>query len=281
MNIVVCFKLAPDAKDIEVRPDGSVSLDKAEWIIGEYDLRAVEAAMKLVEKTGGKVIALSAGPHQLDNPDVKKNILSRGPAELYLVIDEALGKADTNLTARVLAAAINKIGSYDLVICGEGSSDLYFQQVGLQLGELLGVPTINSISGIEWADGKLFVERSLEEEVEILDIPLPAAIAVTSGINQARLPTMREILQAGRKPVVKWSLQDLELSGDVKPGIKVLRMRSPQQTNIKQVINFPILLMLEMIRSSKLANRKQVIIPGTAEEAAQALVDYLSKEGVL
>src|SRR5271169_3951198 len=186
MNIVVCYKLAPDAEDIEVKSDGSISLEKAEWIIGEYDLRAVEAAVKLVETVGGKAMALSVGPHQLSNSKAKKDILSRGPDELYLVEDDVLEKADTNLTARVLAAAIQKIGSCDLVICGEGSSDMYFQQVGLQLGEMLGVPTINSVSKIEMADGKLMVERSLEDEVEVLDIPLPAALAVTTDINQPR-----------------------------------------------------------------------------------------------
>ncbi|MGB9858543.1 MAG: putative electron transfer flavoprotein FixA [Anaerolineae bacterium] len=281
MNIVACCKVTPDPRDIEVKADGSVSLDKAQWIVGEYDLRALEAAVRLVETVGGKVMALSAGPHRINSSSIKKDILSRGPHELYLVVDEALEKADTNLTARVLAAAIKKIGSYDLVLCGEGSSDLYFQQVGLQLGELLGVPTINFISRIEMADGKLTVERSLEEEVEVLDIPLPAVIAVTADINQPRLPTMKEILKAAKKPVVEWSLKDLPLSGEIKPSIRVLRMCSSTQVNLNQVIMFPILLMLEMRRSSKLSNRKQIIMNGSTEEAVRALVDYLTKEGVL
>jgi len=258
MNIVVCYKLAPDAEDIEVKSDGSISLEKAEWIIGEYDLRAVEAAVKLVETVGGKAMALSAGPHQLNNSKAKKDILSRGPDELYLVEDDVLEKADTNLTARVLTAAINKIGGCDLVICGEGSSDMYFQQVGLQLGELLGIPTINSVSKIEMTDGKLTVERSLEEEVEVLDVPLPAALAVTTDINQPRLPTMKEILKASKKPVVEWGLKDLALSGEAAPSVNVLSTRSPKQVN-----------------------RKQIIIPGSAPEAVQALVSYLNKEGVL
>jgi electron transfer flavoprotein beta subunit len=123
---------------------------------------------------------------------------------------------------------------------------------------LLGVPTINSVSKIEMTDGKLTIERSLEDEVEVLDVPLPAALAVTTDINQPRLPTMKEILKAGKKPVVEWSLKDLALSGEAVPSVNVLSTRSPKQVN-----------------------RKQIVIPGSTEEAVQALVGYLSKEGVL
>ena len=93
MNIAVCVKLAPDAEDIEVKSDGSISTDKAEWIIGEYDLRAVEAAMQIAEATAGKVMAVSAGPSQINNSKLRKDLLSRGPDELYLVIDDSLKPA--------------------------------------------------------------------------------------------------------------------------------------------------------------------------------------------
>jgi electron transfer flavoprotein beta subunit len=151
MNIIVCFKFAPDAEDIEVNRDGTISTEKAEWIIGEYDMQAIEAGMRLAEATGGKVIALSAGPQKINNSKLKKDVLSRGPDELVLVVDDGMLKADTAATAQVLAAAVRKLGGADVVLCGEGSSDLYFQQVGLQLGETLGVPTLNAISKIEAA----------------------------------------------------------------------------------------------------------------------------------
>src|SRR5512135_2746143 len=114
MNIIVCYKLSPDAGDIEVKGDGSISLEKAEWIIGGFDLHAVEAGMRLAEATGGKVLALSAGPRQVDNSKLKKDILSRGPDELYLLIDDSLRDADTSVTAEVLARAIRKMGAFDL-----------------------------------------------------------------------------------------------------------------------------------------------------------------------
>ncbi|UWG96616.1 putative electron transfer flavoprotein FixA [Dehalobacter sp. DCM] len=284
MNIIVCYKYAPDVEDIEIKADGSVSTEKARWILGEYDLRAVEAAVKLAEKTGGRVIALSVGPQQLNDAYAKKDVLSRGPVELYLVIDGRLTNADTHLTAKVLAAAIRKIGDFDLVLCGEGSSDLYFQQTGLQLGEILGVPTINAISGITLAEGCatcLTVQRHLEDEIEILDIPLPAALSVTSDIAMPRIPTMKETLKAAKKPVTEWNLHALGLAEDTKPRVCFLNTRSAGQMNFKDVIMFPILLMLEMKRSSKYAGRKQILIDGTPEKAAQTLINHLVKEDVL
>ncbi len=258
MNIIVCYKLSPDAGDIEVKSDGSISLERAEWIIGGFDLQAIEAGVRLVEAAGGMVRALSAGPRPIDNSRLKKDLLSRGPDELYLVVDEALRDADTFATAGVLALAIRKMAPFDLVLCGEGSADLYFQQVGLQLGEMLGLPTLNAVSKIEQVQGRLLVERSLEDEVEVLEVPLPAVLSVTTDINQPRLPSMKEILKAGKKPVTQWSLAELGLDGKLGQQVEVSSVRVPQRVQ-----------------------RKKILIPGGPEEAAQALAGYLSKEGLV
>jgi electron transfer flavoprotein beta subunit len=258
MNIIVCYKLIPDSEDMVVKPDGSISLEQAEWTISDYDLLAVEAGLQLVEKNGGKLIALSIGTEKLLNSKAKKDILSRGPDELYLVTDPSLSNADTNLTARVLAAAIQKIGGIDLVLFGEGSGDLYFQQVGLQVGEMLGQPTFNAISKIDVVEGGILVERSLESEIDVLSLPLPSALSVTTDINIPRLPTMKEILKAGKKPVTEWSLDDVALTGNGKQRVDVLSIRAP-----------------------KAADRKRIMIDGSPEDEVQSLIGYLSKEGVL
>ena len=258
MNIIVCYKLIPDSEDLVVNSDGSISLDQAEWVISDYDLLAVEAGLQLVEKHGGKLMALSVGTEKLQNSKSKKDILSRGPDELYLVMDPSLGYGDTHQTSQVLATAIQKLGDYDLVLFGEGSGDLYFQQVGLQVGELLGKPTFNAISKIEVEDGKLTVERSLENEIDVLSIPFPAALSVTTDINVPRLPSMKEILKAGKKPVTEWTLGDLNLGDGLNPRVDVLEVKAP-----------------------KAADRKRIQIEGKPEEAVQTLIGHLSKEGVL
>ncbi|HWR66193.1 MAG TPA: putative electron transfer flavoprotein FixA [Bellilinea sp.] len=258
MKIVVCAKLAPDASDIEVRSDGTISLERAEWRIGSFDLQAIEAAVRLRELNGGSVTALSVGPLRINNSKLRKDLLSRGPDELVLVADDKLLNADTSVTARVLAAAVQKIGGIDLVLTGEGSSDLYFQQAGLQLGELLEQPVFNAVSRIEAAGGSLNVERSLENETEVLDVPLPAVLAVTTDIHTPRLPNMKEILLASRKPVLEWTLEDLALADGEKQRVETVSLRAPHPVE-----------------------RKRILIEGSAEEAAEALTAYLSKEGVL
>jgi len=258
MNIVVCYKVTPDAEDIETKADRSISVERAEWNIGEYDLMAVEAGVALAESAGGAVSALSVGTKRVAGSKAKKDILSRGPDDLYLVADDALAVVDTATTASLLAKAIGKRGEYDLVICGEGSSDLYFQQVGLQLGERLGVPTVNAVSKIELEDGKLVVERSLEGEVQVLEVPLPAVISVTTDINQPRLPSMKEILKAGKKPTTEWSLADVEAAADEDRGVEVLSSLAPPAVD-----------------------RKRVLITEEPDKAVATLIGYLSKEGVL
>ncbi len=258
MNIVVCVKLTPDANDIEIHPDGSISLARAEWIIGGFDLQAIEAGVRLVEASGGKVTALSAGPRPISKSKLKKDILSRGPDELVMVVDDALQDADTYTTAQVLAQAIRGLGQIDLVLCGEGSADLYFQQVGLQVGEMLGLPTLNFISKIDAEGDHLLVERNLEDEVEVLEVPLPAVLSVTTDITQPRLPKMTDILKASKKPVSEKAIADLGLPEEVRRRVETVSTRAPHRRQ-----------------------RKQVMIEGSPEEAAQALAGYLSKEGII
>lgn len=258
MNIVVCVKLTPDPGDIEVLSDRSISLERAEWVIGSFDLQAIEAGVQLVEADGGKVTVLSAGPPRANNSKLKKDILSRGPDELVMVIDDLLKDAGTAQTARVLARAIGEIGAVDLVLCGEGSADLYFQQVGIQVGERLGWPALNAISKIDRLDGSLLVERNLEDEVEVLEVALPAVLAVTTDIHQARLPTMKEILKSSKKPVLEWTLADLQSEASAGAAPEVVSVRAPEQVE-----------------------RKQIRVEGPANEAARALVAHLAKEGVL
>jgi electron transfer flavoprotein beta subunit len=258
MNIVVCCKIIPDPEDIEIKADESISVDHAEWMLSSFDLQAVETGVRLVDAQGGKVIAISAGPPAIDNSRLKKDLLSRGPDELTLVVDDAMQTADTCITSSVLERAIKRIGDVDLVLCGEGSADLYFQQVGLQIGEKLGWPTLNAISKITPEEGKLVVERRLEDEVEVLEVPLPAALSVTTDITTPRLPTLKEILKAGKKPATTWSLADLGLDQNPLPQVEVVTTRAPVQ---KQ--------------------RKKVVISGEPEEAAQKLAVYLIKEGAV
>ncbi len=147
-------------------------------------------------------------------------MLSRGPDELIVVIDDQFEQALPQQTASVLAAAAQKAG-FDLILCGDGSSDLYAQQVGLLVGEILNIPAVNGVSKIiSLTADTLTVERELEDETETLSIPLPAVVAVSTDINSPQIPSMKAILGAAKKPVRYGRRR-----------ISVLTQRQPGQNN--------------------------------------------------
>lgn len=214
MKVIACYKVVPYEQSISVNADRSLNLDKAELMIGQYDLNAVEAGAQLVEKNGGELTALTVGAAEVDNSKLRKSVLSRGPANCVTVNDPSLSQADSTRTSAALAEAVGSIGDFDLILCGEGSSDLYSQQVGVQLGERLGVPAVNGVISIESGDGFVTVQRSADGEVETLEVKLPAVLSVSSGINRARVPSMKEILAAGKKPVRAMTGEELRLPGE-------------------------------------------------------------------
>lgn len=227
MKIVSCYKLTPVSDQISVNKDRTLGFDKAEWEIGSYDLNAVEAAVCLAAQTGGAVTALTVGGEIVTNSKLKKSILSRGPADMYALNCEGYGAADSFATASLLKAAVDDIGGVELVLCGEGSVDQYSQQVGVMLGTLLGWNTVNAVNSLEYRDGKLLAERSLENGTEYLEISLPAVISVTTSINRPRIPSMRDILGAGKKPSIVKSPADIGAALTV--GVETLGVLAPEQ----------------------------------------------------
>lgn len=233
MNTVACYKITPDNQDVAVAPDGSIDLAHAAMVLGEYDLMAIEEAAKVAEATEGRAVLLTAGGEALGDTKLVKADLSRGASELYSVSDPALADADAFQTATVLAAALGKM-EYDLVICGEGSADRYEQQVGSLLGSLLGLPVVNAVSSIEPRDGSVVVERALENEVEVLEVALPAVVSVTTDINLPRIPQLKDILAAGKKPVTTWTLD--EVGGLSSACVETVSVKAPGNVERKKVV---------------------------------------------
>ncbi|MBP1425787.1 putative electron transfer flavoprotein FixA, partial [Providencia rettgeri] len=211
--IITCYKSVPDEQDIIVNSsDGSLDFSRADTKISQYDLNAIETANQIkAQQADSKVIALSIGGKALTNMKARKDVLSRGPDELVVVIDDQLEHALPHQTAITLGAAAQKVG-FDLIICGDGSADLNAQQVSILLGETLQVPAINGVKNIvSITADTVIVERELEDEIETLSLPLPAIIAVTSDINVPVIPSMKAILGAAKKPVQAWTMADIGL----------------------------------------------------------------------
>lgn len=201
VKIAVAFKVVPDDQDIQVASDRSLDFSKAKGTVSAYDLNALEAAAQLAaDNPGSTVTAVSVGAASIDDSKLKKNVLARGVDDLIMVADDALAALDTAGTAQQLAAVMGE-GGFDLILCGDGSADDYAQQVDVQLAARLGVPSVNAVSAIKTADGALIVERTLEDVVEEVEVPLPAVIAVTPDVATPRIPGMKDILAAGKKPM--------------------------------------------------------------------------------
>lgn len=191
MNIVVCYKIVPDEEGIAIKADRSVDVSGAQWSLGEYDLEALEAAVQLRDSVGGKVTVLTVGGDEVLNSKLKKSILSRGADDQIVVCSEAFANLDAYCTAEVLARALGST-EYDLVLCGEGSSDMYSQQVGMILGQMLGLPVFNAVSSIAPAENGLLIGRSLDDCEELIEITLPAVLSAAAGIATPRIPSMKD-----------------------------------------------------------------------------------------
>ena len=228
MKVVACYKCVPNAESVRINADRSIDLSAAEWEIGQYDLCAVEEASHIAAGSGGKAIAMTAGGEIASGSKMKKSVLSRGMDEAVVVQNAALESADCFTTAKVLSAAIKKLGDVDLVLCGEGSGDSYSQQTGNMLGAVLGWSTVNAVSKLELLSNTVRAERSLEDRTEVLEIALPAVISVSSNINSPRIPSMRDILGAGKKPSAVWSLDDI--CADAEASSEIVSIVAPVRT---------------------------------------------------
>ncbi|PTA91563.1 electron transfer flavoprotein [Kosakonia sp. H7A] len=233
MKIIACFKLVPEEQDIVVTPDHALSFDNVAAKISQFDLNAIEAATQLASDDD-EIAALTVGGSLLQNSKVRKDVLSRGPDSLFMLQDAQLEHALPKEIAQALAAAAEKMG-FDLMLFGEGSGDLYAQQVGLLVGEILQLPVINAVSNIQRNGDKLSIERTLEEEVEVIELTPPAVLCVTSDINVPRIPSMKAILGAGKKPVNQWQASDIGWSPS-SPLAELMEITVPPATTRKHII---------------------------------------------
>jgi len=208
LRIITCFKWVIDQADIKTAPGSrELILDRAAYRISDYDRFAIEEAVSLQEKYGGSTAAITVG-----TPAARKSlkdVLSRGPEKAYFVNDSSFDNLEPSQTASILAAAISAQMEYDLIICGEGSGDLYAQQVGPRLAEVLDIPCITCVSKLTIDGQQIIAERKLEDGIEVAALPMPAVVTVLPEINIPRIPGLKDTLAASKKPVVDISLADL------------------------------------------------------------------------
>ena len=211
MNIIVCIKQVPNTTDVRIDPvTNTLIRDGVDSVINPFDAYAIEEAVRLKERSGAKVTALTMGPPQAEN--ALKEAISLGCDDAVLVSDRKFAGSDTWATSYTLAAAIKKIGAYDIIICGKQASDGDTAQVGPGISTHLNIPQITYAKKIEVsASGdSAKAERMTEEGYDILETPLPCLFTVVKEINTPRLPSLRGLMKAKSAKITKWSAEDLE-----------------------------------------------------------------------
>lgn len=209
MRVVACIKQVPDTTQVRVDPvTGTLIREGVPFILNPYDVNALEEALRLKDRYGFRVAAISMGPPSAES--VLRQALALGADEAILLSDRAFGGADTLATSRVLAAAVKRLAEGEeiaLVICGRQTIDGDTGQIGPGLAARLGYAQLTLVDRIESLDvslRRLRVRRKLEGRHEIVEAPLPALISVVREINRPRYPKVPMRLAAGQAPIPRW-----------------------------------------------------------------------------
>jgi electron transfer flavoprotein beta subunit len=252
MKIAVCIKQVP-AKDAPLRiADDGVWIRESDigYEMNEPDSFALEEALRLKEKHGGEVVAISMGPER--SKQTIKEALAKGADRGIHVADDKFFLLDPLGAAKSLAAALRK-ESFDLILTGLQSDDLGAGQTGVLLAELLGLPNATIIMQIEVQEGHLKLKRELEAGwFQHVEIPLPAVLSIQSGINKVRYASLKGIMAAKKKEIVTIPRESLGVAHEQTE--KVERIYVPQKT------------------------KKTEFITGTPKEAAAKLLEKLRHE---
>jgi electron transfer flavoprotein beta subunit len=209
MNVTVCVKQIPDpALPGELDPATNTLKRDGKLILDESDSYGVEMALQLVDKAGGGEVRLvSMAPN--GETSGLRTALAMGAAQAVLISDPELAGSDALTTAKVLAAAANKLGESDLIIAATESSDGYTGTVPEQLAEVLGLPSVTFAKSVEVDGGTLKVNRQTEAGYDEVTCPLPAVVSVTAGVVEPRYPSFKGIMDAKKKPVDTVTAADL------------------------------------------------------------------------
>jgi len=242
LNIIVLAKQVIDPE----MPMSAFQVDRANRqvvtpsgippVVNGFDENAVEAALRIKDGQEASIRVISSGTSFA--LDVMKKPLSMGADELVVLQDDSFHNTiDSFFSAQILAAAIRKLGDFDLIICGRQASDWDNAQVPLGVAEILGTSCIALGKQVDVRDGKVVVERVLPDGYEVVEAPLPALVTVSNELGQPRYPTLRGIMAATRKQPTVWSGADLELdAAQLQPRVTLEDLFVPERTTVCEII---------------------------------------------
>jgi len=214
MNIIVCIKQVPDTTNVRIDPETNTLVRSGvQSIVNPFDMYAIEEGVRLKEKFGGAVTIVTMGPPQAE--EALREAISLGADEAVLISDRAFAGSDTWATSYTLSRAIQKIGKFDIIICGKQAIDGDTAQVGPGIAAFLDIPQITFVKKIEdIKDSFMRAERMTEEGYDIVESPLPCLITVVKEINEPRLPSLKGKLRAKKAEIRKLEAKDLDADPD-------------------------------------------------------------------
>ena len=263
MNSVVLIKQVPDTAQLSANTNGLQLMESGPRIVNPWDEYALEEALKLRETHGGSVTVLCLG--QPDAAEALKRGLAMGADEAVLISDPQLIGGDSLATARALAAAIQKIGEFDLVIAGRSSIDSGNFATAVQVAAILNVSQLSYVAAIKAIDPAaktITVERLVESGRETVSSKLPVVMSVVKEINEPRYPSFMQIRKAAKKDIPTWGIADLGLDAELV-GAAGSQARWTQ-------------LDLPPVRQTQVE-----MLTGSADEVANALIDRLLAEKII
>jgi electron transfer flavoprotein beta subunit len=240
VRFIVCLKQVPNTTEIKIDPQTNTLVrEGVESILNPFDAYAVEEAVRLKEAHGGSVVAISMGPNQVES--TLREAVALGVDEIILLSDRKFAGADTWATSYTLAAAIKRLGNYDLILTGQQAIDGDTAQVGPGIAAHLDIPQTCFVRKIEAiSPTKIRVQRLMEDGFDTVEMCSPALISVVKEINTPRLPSLRGKRNAKNAELTVWNADDLGLD-ETKIGLngsptQVVNIFSPKHE--KQVEKF-------------------------------------------
>jgi electron transfer flavoprotein beta subunit len=250
----VLVKFSPDANQLRAHPTTrEPELQDAPWRIDDFSENAIEAAVRLKEAHGGRVVGVTVAACEPPR-ELLLRALAMGVDEFVVVVDGTLDGRDDRAVANRLVAAIGALGRVDLVLCGDASADECRGTTGPRVAEALGLPCVSAATKLALEGALLVAERTLEQRVDTVEVALPAVVTVGMETNQPRLPTVLQVMGASRKPIATHVHANANTSGNA--AIRTVAVRAPP------------------------SSRRRVTVQGEgADELAAALVRQLQQIG--
>ncbi|MFC1924580.1 electron transfer flavoprotein subunit beta/FixA family protein [Chloroflexota bacterium] len=241
MNIVVCVKQVPGVTT-KIKVDeqtNTVVWEGDERILNPLDMYALEEGIRIKEKYGGKVTAISMGPSRAE--EALREAIALGADETVLLNDPVFDGSDTLATSYILSKAIIKVGEFDIIICGRQTIDSDTGHIAPQLAEQLGIPFISCVSKIEEIkEGYIYLQRMADEGHQRIEMPLPGAISVVKEINVPRLPPLRGLMNSKKAVIPIWNAQelgiDMEKAGLSGSPTQIIKLFFPPKASGGEII---------------------------------------------